>query len=121
MSMYVVRRDLAGDDDETGRHERLARDAAVRILGEDRVEDRVRHLVGDLVRVTLRHRFGGEREAPSGHSQAPRLVRKLVSASVQAFVSQGSAARQGAEGRRQWRLDSARPGFARLRLTARNG
>ena len=41
--------DLAGDDDEAGRDERLAGDAAVRVVGEDRVEDGVRDLIRDLV------------------------------------------------------------------------
>ena len=44
-------RDLAGDDDEPGRDERLARDPAVRVVRQDRVEDGVGDLVGDLVRV----------------------------------------------------------------------
>ena len=50
MSTYVDRRDLAGDDDEAGRDQRLAGDAAVRIVREDGVEDGVGDLVGDLVR-----------------------------------------------------------------------
>ena len=55
-------RDLAGDDDEAGRDQRLAGDAAVRVVGEDGVEDRVRDLVGDLVRVPLGDRLGREEE-----------------------------------------------------------
>ena len=50
MSTYVVGRDLAGDDDEAGRDQRLAGDAPVRVVREDGVEDGVRDLVGDLVR-----------------------------------------------------------------------
>ena len=53
-------RDLAGDDDEAGVDERLAGDPAVRVVGQDRVEDAVGDLVGDLVRVALGHRLGGE-------------------------------------------------------------
>ena len=53
-------RDLAGDDDEAGVDQRLAGDAAVRVVGEHRVEDAVGDLVGDLVRVALGHRLGGE-------------------------------------------------------------
>ena len=55
-----VGRDLAGDDDEAGVHERLARDPAERVLGQHGVEDAVGDLVGDLVGVTLGHRLGRE-------------------------------------------------------------
>src|SRR5579859_2880644 len=64
------RRDLAGDDDQAGRDERLAGDAALRIVGEDGVEDGVRQLVGDLVRMTLGDGFGGEREGARHRPQA---------------------------------------------------
>ena len=57
-----VRRDLAGDDDEPGRDERLAGDPSVRVVGEDGVEDRVRDLVGDLVRMALGDRLGREQD-----------------------------------------------------------
>ena len=62
-----LRRDLAGDDDEAGRDERLARDAAVRVVGENGVEDGVRDLVGDLVRMALGDRLRRERERVRGH------------------------------------------------------
>ncbi len=55
-------RDLAGDDDQAGVDERLARDAAVRFVGEDGVEHAVGDLVGDLVGMALRDRLGGEQE-----------------------------------------------------------
>ena len=48
------RRDLAEDHDEAGRRGRLARDARVRILLDDRVQDGVADLVTHLVRVALR-------------------------------------------------------------------
>ena len=67
MSTYVCGRDLAGDDDEAGRDERLAGDAARRVVGEDGVEDGVRDLVGDLVRMALGDRLGGEGEAVRAH------------------------------------------------------
>ena len=53
--------DFAGNDDETGIHERFAGDAALRVLGEAGVEDGVGNLVGDLVRVAFRNRFGGKK------------------------------------------------------------
>ena len=56
------RRDLAGDDDQPRVDQRLAGDPAARILREDGVENAVGDLVADLVRVTLRHRLGGEQE-----------------------------------------------------------
>ncbi len=60
------RRDLAGDDDHPGLGERLARHAGARILLEDRVEDRVGHLVAELVRMPLGDGLG--RETIAGHS-----------------------------------------------------
>src|SRR5439155_27096076 len=59
-----ARRDLAGDDREAGGDERLARDAAHRILREDGVENRIGNLIGDLVGVSLGDRLRGE-EVPS--------------------------------------------------------
>src|SRR5581483_3663950 len=64
-----VGRDLTGDDDEAGGDERLAGDAAVRVLREDGVENGVRDLVGDLVRVTLGDRLGREGEGALWHGR----------------------------------------------------
>ena len=50
--------DLPGDEDDPGRHQGLARDAAVRVLGEHRVQDGVADLVGELVGVSLGYGFG---------------------------------------------------------------
>ena len=50
-----VRGDLAGDDDHAGLRHRLAGHAAVRLLRENRVEDRVRDLIRHFVRVAFRH------------------------------------------------------------------
>ena len=47
---------------EAGGHQRLAGHTRGRILLQQRVEDRVGDLVGHLVRVTLGHRLGCERE-----------------------------------------------------------
>ncbi len=58
-----VGRDLAGDEAEAGRDEGLARHAAGRILREDRIQDAVRNLIGDLVRMSFRHRLGREQIA----------------------------------------------------------
>ena len=55
-----VGRDLPGDDDEAGRDQRLAGDAALGIVGENGVENGVGNLVGHLVRMTLGDRLGGE-------------------------------------------------------------
>ena len=54
--------DLAGHDDEVGRDQRLARDAAHRVVAQEGVEDAVADLVGDLVGVALGDRLGGEQE-----------------------------------------------------------
>ena len=47
------RRDFAGDDGQAGRDQRLARDARHRVLREDRVENAVGNLIGDLVGMTF--------------------------------------------------------------------
>ena len=52
--------DLAQDHDQAGRRRRLARDAGVRVAGDDRVEDRVRDLVAHLVGMAFGHGFGRE-------------------------------------------------------------
>ena len=66
--------DLARDDDEPGREERLASDPALRVLLEQSVEDGVRDLVGDLVRVALCDRLGCECVA-AAHSCPPGIGR----------------------------------------------
>jgi hypothetical protein len=53
-------RHLAREDDLPGRHQRFAGDAALRVLRENRVEDGVGDLIGDLVRMTHGHRFTRE-------------------------------------------------------------
>jgi hypothetical protein len=55
-------RDLARDHDQAGVNERLAGDSPGGVVAHHRVENSVRNLVGDLVRVTLRDRFRGEQE-----------------------------------------------------------
>src|ERR1700733_9792964 len=52
--------DLTEDQDRPGAERRLAGDPAERILAQDRVEDGVADLVGDLVRMALGHRLGRE-------------------------------------------------------------
>src|SRR5688572_652456 len=52
---HGVRGDLAGDDHHAGLRHRLAGDAALRLLRQNRVEDRVRDLIGNLVRMSFRH------------------------------------------------------------------
>ena len=62
-----LRRDLAGDDDEAGRDQRLAGDAAVDVVGQDGIEHRVRDLVGDLVGMTLGDGLRGEEKFARSH------------------------------------------------------
>ena len=62
-------RHLARDDDEPGRDERLAGDAAVAVVAQHRVEDCVGDLVGDLVRMAFRDGLGREEELARGHSR----------------------------------------------------
>ena len=56
-------RDLAGEDGEAGRHQRLAGHATHRVLGENRVENSIRDLIGDLVGVSFRNRLRREKVA----------------------------------------------------------
>ena len=46
-------RDLAGDDDEAGGDQRLARHAADRIPRQDRIENGIGNLIGDFVGVAF--------------------------------------------------------------------
>ena len=52
--------DLPGHDDDARGDERLAGDARHRVVGEHRVKNCIRNLVGNLVRVAHAHRFGRE-------------------------------------------------------------
>src|SRR5690606_19705825 len=53
-------RHLTRDVDLTGGDQRLDRDPALRVVFEHGVQNRVTDLVGDLVRVALGDRLGGE-------------------------------------------------------------
>ena len=65
--------DLAGDDDEPGAGEGLARHAAEGVHSQAGVEDGVRDLVGDLVGVTLGYGLTGK-EKTVGVGQSGRLL-----------------------------------------------
>ena len=60
-----VGRDLTGDDNETRREQRFARDARRRVDGKHRVEDRVGDLVRHLVGMALGDGLGSEN--PTAH------------------------------------------------------
>ncbi len=60
--------DLAADEHHARGDERLAGDPALRVVGQQGVEDAVADLVGNLVRVTLGHGLGREEAA---HSSSP--------------------------------------------------
>ena len=55
--------DFAGEDDLLRRHQGLAGDPGLGVLGEEQVDDGVGNLVGDLVGVAFGHGFGGEEVA----------------------------------------------------------
>jgi hypothetical protein len=59
-----LRGDLPGHHDQVRLHQRLAGNAALRVLGQHGVEDRIGDAIGDLVRVAHRHRFAGEQIVP---------------------------------------------------------
>ncbi len=52
--------DLARDHDHVGGGQRLARDARLRVLAQEEVDDRIADLVGDLVGMAFGHGLGGE-------------------------------------------------------------
>src|SRR6266511_6080256 len=64
-----LRRDLAGDDDEARGDERLAGDAPLRVVAKHGVEDGVRDLVCDLVRMPFGDRLRREEKFARGHSR----------------------------------------------------
>jgi hypothetical protein len=66
-----LRRDLARDEGEARRDERLARDAAHRVVRQDGVQDRVRDLVGDLVGMPLGDGLGREEMTVLAHGCLP--------------------------------------------------
>ena len=57
-----IGRDFTGDDGDTRLDQGFAGHAGVLVLGEDRIEDGVRDLVGDLIRVAFGDGLGGEEE-----------------------------------------------------------
>src|SRR3954470_13452144 len=61
-------RDLARDEHDAGGDERLAHDAAVRVLSQHRIEDRVADLVRELVGMAFRDGFRRE-EVARGHDR----------------------------------------------------
>ncbi len=67
---FVLRQYFARHYGEAGRDERLARDAGLLVLRDERVEDGVGNLVRYLVGVAHRHRFGSEKMC----SHSPRLL-----------------------------------------------
>ena len=68
-------RDLTGDHAEAGGQQRLTRDTAIWVLGEDGVEDGVGDLVGHLVGVALGDAFGSERVR--AHAKSCRCVERM--------------------------------------------
>jgi hypothetical protein len=95
-----VGRDLAEDEDETGRRRRLTGDAGIRVLADDRVQDRVRDLVAHLVRMPLGDGFRGEQVLGSvddaGHAFLCCLRRSLARPSRKADASTAASAPDGA-------------------------
>ena len=85
--------DLAGDDDEAGRDERLAGHAAERIFAQDGVEHDVGDLVRDLVGVTLGHGLGRELELARGTGHARPLVSGVIGVARRACAGGGERTR----------------------------
>src|SRR3546814_12987916 len=81
---HALAADLAREHDELRRRQRLARHARFGVLRQEQVDDRIRNLVGDLVGMTLRHAFGGEKEAVAhgkafSRSEERRVGKECVS------------------------------------------
>ena len=62
-----TRRDLTSNDDHPGLGQSLTRDPALRVVGEQRIQDPIRDLVTHLVRVPLGYRFRGEEKVFCRH------------------------------------------------------
>src|SRR6476646_8739864 len=71
-----LRRDLARNDHEARRNQRLARAARGGISRQHGVEDAVRDLVGDLVRMAFGDRLGREEELPHPRESTYLMRRK---------------------------------------------
>src|SRR5690606_32998793 len=63
--------DLSGEDEQVRRAKRLAGHARGGILGEQRIEDSIRNLIGHLIRVSHAHRFARKEIRPHARSTAP--------------------------------------------------
>ncbi len=70
--------DFTRNDREAGGDERFARDTADGILSEDRIEDGIRNLVGDLVGMPLGHRLRREKIAALTAHATPLAVTKPI-------------------------------------------
>ena len=53
-------RDFTGQHDQAGVTQRFGRDTCMGILGKDCIKNRIRHLIGNLIRVTFRHGLRGK-------------------------------------------------------------
>ena len=69
-STHALGGDFAGHDDDPGLDQRLAGHAAARVFLENRIQHRVRDLVGDLVRMAFGDRFG-RKEVVIRHGVVP--------------------------------------------------
>jgi len=123
--LHVARAELAGDDHLIAGEHRLARDARTRILGEERVEDAVRDPIGQLVRMALGNRLGGEDAiaCACGTRRAGRTTRsRLVHDSLHGCTRCGASRRRSfrSPGRGPARIDRAAwPGQTTLPLLGR--
>ena len=66
-SAHIAQGVDAGENHPVGGRHRLASDARFRILGQEKIDDRVGNLVGDLVGMAFRNGFGGEEEIAAAH------------------------------------------------------
>ena len=84
--------DLATDEHHARGDEGLAGDPALRVVGQQRVEDAVADLVGDLVRVSLGDGLGREEAAHSVLLEANRCRRTARRSALDAGSLDGSSA-----------------------------
>ena len=107
VDIALFQRDLAGHEHEARRDERLARDPAVGVLGEQRVQDRVGDLVGELVGMPLGDGFGREEVALAHDRRSLPAVADTVR-TVRGPPWARAARRSGPRWRRRARASSSR-------------
>jgi len=70
-AVLVVYGDIASDESQSRRYERLAGHASIGIVGENRIQHAVGNLISDLVWMSLCDGFRSEQKASCAHRDSP--------------------------------------------------